>query len=369
MRTVSAPWRDLVESGSVTYRETAVLIDEHGEARVPELDIVDGSMTEDSTAVVRHDFDLTAADPDGTWIPRAATDPLMPYGTRVKITRGLRHLDGTWEDPTVVIGHLDETGVRANEGTVSLSGLDRTANLQEGSPRPVNIPPGRNAATAIRDLLAVKDPTLTWSLMVTDWTLPRLVFEVETDLMGEAVKMAAAIGAEVFCTRDDQMALRPIPTATRPAVCRFVEGENSTVIDAEQRWKSYRVPNGVIVTGQHSSMPGPVRAESWDEDPASPTYRYGPYGERPLFVKSERVTTAGQALVMARGELERRLGGANEITLSAIQDVSLEAGDVAQVDLPSVGASGLWVISRLGFTFGDPSATMSVTLRSGVVDL
>lgn len=368
MRTVSEEWRSVIESADVTFRETATLLNESGEPIGPDLDLVDGSMTEDATAEVRHDFDLVIADPDGSLRPNDPSDPLMPFSTKVRITRGLRHRDGTWEDTTTITGRVDETSVRIGDGVVSLSGLDRSALLQEGSPRPANIPAGRNGALAIRDLLWVKDPTVEWNLAVTNWTFPSLAFPVETDLMAEGVKLAASIGMEVFCTRDDIMALQPIPTATRPAVCRFIEGENSTVVDGEQRWKSYRVPNGIIVTGQHSSMSQPVRAEIWDEDPLSPTYRYGPYGEHPKFIRSEKVTTAGQALAMARGELERRLGGANEITLSAIPDPSIEGGDVAEVSLPSLGAEGLYVVSKVSLSFGDPSSMMAVTLRSGVVE-
>lgn len=367
VRSVSPQWRDVIESADISFRETATLLDEHGDPTGPELDLVSGSMTEDATAQVRHDFDLIVADPDGTLRPSDPTDPLMPFSTKVRITRGLRHLDGSWEDCTTVTGRVDETRVRIGNGVVSLSGLDRSALLQEGSPVPANIPAGRNAAIAIRDLLWVKDPTIEWNLAVTNWTFPSLSFPVETDLLAEGVKLAASIGMELFCTRDDIMALQPIPTATRPSVARFIEGENSTVIDGEQAWKSYRVPNGVIVTGQHSSMPQPVRAEVRDEDPLSPTYWRGPYGYHPKFLRTERVTTAAQALAMARGELERRLGGANEITLSVIPDPSIEAGDVAEVSLPTLGAEGLFVISKVGLTFGDPASMMSVTLRSGVV--
>jgi hypothetical protein len=368
MRTISEAWREVIGSADITYRETATLLDESGQPTGPDLDVVSGSMTEDSTAQVRHDFALTVADPDGELRPTDPADLLMPFATRVRISRGLRHVDGTWEDITTIIGRVDETRFRLGEGTVSMSGLDRSALLQEGSPVPARILAGRNAATAIRDLLWVKDPTIEFDLMVTDWTFPQLSFPVDTDLLAEAVKNAATIGAEVFCTRDDRIALQPIPTATGPAVCRFVEGENSTVLGGDQAWKSYRVPNGVIVTGQHSSMSSPVRAEVRDEDPNSPTYWKGPYGYHPKFVTSERITTAGQALAMARGELERRLGGAHEIELSVIPDPSVEAGDVADVSIPSLGVEGLFVVSRVSLSFGDPSAEMGVTLRSGVVE-
>jgi hypothetical protein len=367
VRDVSTLWRDTALAGTQVIVETVEVLDERDQPMGPALDVLSGSITEDATSTVRLDFSLTVSDPDSTLSASGVQNSLVPFDKRIRIRRGFQYDDGSTETTNLALGWLSFAEIDTDAKIASLGGFDRAAFLQQESVRPVQVPAGRSAELAIRDLLWSVDPSLGWDLMATDWTLPRLTYEAETDLLAEAVKLAESIGAQLAMTRDDRMRLRPIPTATPPAVCRFEEGVNATVLSGSRRWEFDQVHNGVIVIGQHSSLPAPIRAEAWIEDPTSFLYRYGSYKERPLRIRTEKVSTYGQALVMAKGALEKESGGAETIDIEVIPDASVECDDVAQVVLPSLGIDSLMVVQRLSLPLGDPSGTMGLTLRTGVV--
>jgi hypothetical protein len=349
VRDVSQAWRDTVVSGDITVVETAHLLAADGSDGL-ELKVTGGSVNEDSSRTVRTDFDLTVV------AEVAAKD--LP-GQRVRIARGFQYPDGTTETVTLATGFITHAEVRSNDGTISISGMDRTSRLQRPSLLPVTIPAGRNAAQSIRDLLSVMDPSITWDLMETAWTLPRLVYAVETDLMAEAVKLALSFGAQVFATRDDHMALRPVATAEAPERYTFTEDDRSTFIDGSQGWDIDQIPNGVIGISQHSSLPAPIRAEVWQAG-VTPD---GP-DARPFWLRTSSASTQGQLQAMVNAKLQLVVGGAHEITMTTVADPSLEVDDVARARNPSIGADDLFVVSRVGFTLG--GATMEVTARSGV---
>jgi hypothetical protein len=318
---------------------------------------------------VRHDFSVTVVDPDEVLIPVVANDALAPIARRLRVRRGFVWPGSPPETVPLVTGWLTSVSAQSESGEVRVTGMDRMARLQSPSPRPVDIAPGRRADLAIRDLFWTIDPTVEFDLPESPWVLPRLSYEIETDIATQAAGpdgLAEAIGCELFVNRDDVMEMRPVPTATGLPVLSFVEGPTCTVVSAGWTWDSDDVRNGVIVTAHHSSMSGSVRGEAWDTDPDSEYFWQGIYGMRARFVNTEKATTVGQATAMARGILERELGGAFEIDMAVVPNPALEVGDVVYVDLPSIKRTGLFVVARIGFTLGDISSTMTVTVRSGV---
>jgi hypothetical protein len=370
VRSVSDRWRATVASSDQTVVEIVELLDDSG-AVTATLDITGGSVDEDGDAVVRHDFSVTVADPDGLLVPVSIDDTLAPIARRLRVRSGFVWDDAPAETVPLVTGWLSSVSARSSDGEVAVKGMDRMARLQSPSPRPVTIPSGRPAHLAIRDLLWTVDPTIDFVLMESEWLLPRLSYEIETDLATQAAGedgLAESIGAELFVNRDDRMELVPVPTAVGPAVASFVEGPTCTVVDAGMTWDVDDLRNGVIVTAHHSTMTGSVRGEAWDDDPDSPTYRRGTFGEKARFRDTEKATTVGQAEAMARGILERELGGALEVELDIVPDPSIEVGDVVWLDLPSVRRTGLFVVANLQFTLGDPSADERMVVRSGVLD-
>lgn len=353
--------------GTHTPVETATVIDHDG-TTLATLDVVGGDVTEDAGAIIRHHTQMTVVDPDGTLTPTDLDDLLMPIGTRVLVQRGLR-FEADELYPLVTGWLADSRATLDNEGraTIPLAGYDRCSRLQRDTVRPLAIAPGRPYPDAIYDALLTVDPGLDAELMSSEWTTPRLLYEAETDMLAETVEMATAIGAELFVSREDTLVLRPIPLRTGTPVWRLVEG--ATVVSAEVAWSTDQRPNGVIVIGQHSSMSTPVRGEAWDTDPASPTYRYGPLGENPRFLRTEKAVTPAQCAAMAKAKLED-LGGAQEIDVDVFPaPVHLLTGDVVTFTSERLGMDGVrFIVQRMVTPLATPDGPAQMTLRRGVLD-
>jgi hypothetical protein len=349
---VTQAWRDTIRSSDQSFVETAHLLDADGRDDL-ELKIVSGSVTEDATRSVRTDFNLTVI------AEVAAAD--LP-GQRVRIRRGFLYPGETEPElVTLCTGWIAKADVQSGSGTIALSGMDRSSRLQRPSLKPVTIPAGRNAALAVRDLLSTVDPSLEWDAMETDWTLPRLTYAADQDLWGEGIKLALSFGAEVFVDRDDHVRLRPVATAEPPERYTFTEGDDGTVLDGSQGWDIDQTYNGVIGVSQHSSLAQPLRAEAWQAgvDADSPD-------ARPYRFTTEKAATQGQLQVMVNAQLQLVVGGSHEVNVTAVQDASLEADDVARMSLGSIGAEDLFVTTRVGFTLAAAGSGMEVVARAGV---
>ena len=376
-------WYDLIRR-SHTMVEAVEVLDFDGQpirdadgVPVPPLDIVSGDVTEDAGAEVRHTATVEVVDPTGDLAPVDLDDLLMPTGRRLRITRTI---DGTTDDPIpLATVYLTQTRARLDadgRATIPVTGYDRAVRLQRPTSRPLAVPAGRPVPTAIRDLLLTVDPTLTAEVMASEATTPRLLFESDADLWAEAVELAATIGAELYISRDDRLTLRPVPTITpfTPAVWRITEETDppaftSTAVSAETVVATDRIPNGIIVVGQHSSMTTPVRGEAWDDRPTSPTFRYGPYGAYPRFVRTEKATTVAAATAMARTILQT-VNTATEVDVDVYPPpYHLVCGDIVEADLPSVGASGRYILWSMATPLADPGGPAQLTLRRSIEDV
>ncbi|HEX2578620.1 MAG TPA: hypothetical protein VHK88_19915 [Aquihabitans sp.] len=367
-------WLDLVRRGH-TMIETCEVLDFDGTSLM-ELDLASGDVTEDAGAEVRHNVSVDIVDPIGELTPVDLDDLLMPTGRRIRVSRGIVGTTGDMVPLATVF--LTETRARLDgEGraTVPLTGYDRAIRLQRPTSRPLAIPAGRSTPLAIRDLLLTVDPTLTADVMTSAGTTPRLVFESDTDLYAQAGDLAATIGGELYVSRDDVLTLRPVPLITpfTPAVWRITEEvdppeRTSTAITAETVIATDRIPNGIIVVGQHSSMTAPVRGEAWDMRPTSPTYRHGPYGDYPRFVSTEKATTIAAANAMATAILQT-VNTATEVDVEVFPPpYHLVAGDIVWADLPTVGASGRYILWSMSTPLADPGGSAQITLRRSITE-
>jgi hypothetical protein len=106
-----------------------------------------------------------------------------------------------------------------------------------------------------------------------------------------------------------------------------------------------------------------VVGEAWDENPSSPTYRYGEYGEVPADpVETSRYGTVGQARAHARGLLAKTLGGDQEIELEHSPNLALTVSDRVWLELPGQGLSGLFVVRKIETVIGNPAAPQRTTV-------
>jgi hypothetical protein len=89
--------------------------------------------------------------------------------------------------------------------------------------------------------------------------------------------------------------------------------------------------NGVVVRGNAPWLRFPVSGEAYDDNPASPTYHLGPYGDRPKIVESAAVGSDADCVAMATGLLGKTVGYDEQGTFTGLVNPALDAGDVVTV--------------------------------------
>jgi hypothetical protein len=192
------------------------------------------------------------------------------------------------------------------------------------------------------------------------------VFDASDDPWDACIGLAKSIGCEIYFDVNGSVVIAP-PTdvdASPSADFTYVESQKSTLTSLKKSFSDEQAFNGVIVTGE---SPGddkpPVRAEAWDLEPSSPTYRYGPYGEVPEFVNDTNVKTAAEAQRNADSILRRHLGAPSQLSCSAWTNPALEAGDIVQIERPRMGVTGLYTLDAFNIPLRK-DGTQNLTVRS-----
>jgi len=337
------------------------------------LDVIDGSVTFDSTATTRASCSLTVAVSQddlefGGLIPDAPEDLLAPYGNEVVIQRGLE-INGEAEMVPLGIFRIDEVEVtESNDGQVqmSISGMDRSIVLIDAVfEKAGQIPAGQSVYFWIIALgvLGYAPETLPVSddLFVSTVPTPFVGWEAGDDRWDFMLGLAeAANGAELFFDQDGKLALRDTRKAP-PPVWEFTEGEDATLLGVGKRWSREDAVNRVLVEGENGHG-DPIYGEARDQNRASPTYYGGSFGKKTLVYSSEWVTEQGQANDVAARILSLYLGTHQEISFEALVHPALEPNDVVLVSRPQLGINEYHVIDTLTIPL-TLDGTMSCTTR------
>lgn len=327
------------------------------------LNPTDGKVTVDAKNALRRRCDVTLVDPTGTLTPERATDLLTPYGNELRLYRGVHLSTGPALIPLGVFGISDcDVDDDADELRIRLTGFDRSRRVRRARfPDVYAVPAGTNVATAIRDLIASRVPGLTYNLATTSATTPTLVFDAGDDPWKAATEMADSIGCDLFFDAQGVVTLRRRVPSSSPA-WTFQEGPAATLLALGRKSSDEETYNHVVVTGETPENAAPVRAEAVDDDPTSPTYIGGDYGDVVRFYQSQFIRTVEQAQAAADGFLARSLGQTEQVGLSAIPQPALDVDDVVEVTRKRSKVSGLYVIDSLSIPLKF-SGAMSVRMR------
>lgn len=202
-----------------------------------------------------------------------------------------------------------------------------------------------------------------YNMGTSDLTTPDMVFQDSDDPWAVAMKLAEAVGCEIYFDRYGVINAMPIPDPDKIApVLSLVQGQTSIVLTPVQREASLKdVFNGVIVRGEAPWLLFPISGEAWDEDPLSPTYRRGPFGEKPQKIGDSMASTNAQCQVIAEAEFKKIKGVLEDITFNTMPDPRIEVGDVIDVKDDLLGVNARLVIETLSIPL--VSGQMSGTVR------
>lgn len=340
---VSSAWTSAIRSS--VQRSAIVATIYRDDVPLLTVQPVAGSVTVDSTRAMRRDCSLTLVDYDGTLLPQSSSDPLTPYGNEIKVWRGLTFDDGTTE--LIPLGVFQITDIEiTQEGQINVTTVDRSARISNAR---------------LTDTYPLPAGTLTDALdgfLRDRWGDAELVSSVDATITGGSIEAgpdsdpwaaAQSIASDFACDlafdANGIAVLRYTPTPENSSVvATFVEDEDAVMLTASRAITAEGTYNGVIVTNSDSGDSPTIRAEAWDENPSSATYRYGSFGQRPRWYASSQLTTQADAQATADNMLAREVGLSERVAFSIVPDPSLEVFDVVTIQNAVTGISADYVI-------------------------
>lgn len=338
------------------------------------LRVLEGEVSVDRTAQVRRSLNCRVVDPVGDITPRETGEILTPYGTELRAYRGIEWRDnsGALVQEVCPLGvfRLAKSSIvyKADGSTeIQLESYDRSRTIQRDKfLTPYTVEAGTNILAAIKEIVKRTFPGVEYDTISTTLTTTApMLLDTGNDPWEVLTGLAKSMGCEIYFDVEGRLVVAPPPDlAAMPAPdFTYIEGDHCTMIDLSREFSDDNAFNGVVVTGESpgDEMP-PVRGEAWDDSPASPTYRLGPYGEVPMFITDNTAKTEEDCVKIAKAELALVLGRPAALGINALVNPSYEAGDVVQVRLNKAGVDGLYGLDAFNVPLTG-SATQRLTVR------
>jgi hypothetical protein len=320
----------LTESHSVQVRATAYTA---ALGTFTGLPVSGGSVSVDSTSTNRRT--ATVAVSGNLW-PASPLDLLSPLGSELLIEYGIVLPGQGVEWIPVIRGVLDKDErvlpVSSGDGSITISLTDRSLWVQEDRLlAPMQTTSGATVVNQIGSLVQSTLPTVA----VTDLTgsaQVATVLDIQRDKWTDGIEMlATALGAEVAFDPVGNFLIRPTPTLTNAPVWMVAGAKGGVLVSIDEVQSRENVYNAVVASGQTSDGTAPVTATVYDTDPNSPTLWGGSFGKKPRFYSSPLLTTTAQCQTAGAALLARATGMCATMTLQAIANPALDAGDVIAV--------------------------------------
>lgn len=302
------------------------------------LSIQNGSVTMDARRNITRTAELELVPTSTLTIERVFALVLTP-NVEITIKRGLYLADGSIEYVSLGVFSTDEASYsRSVSGVVRWSGSDRSKKIGRSKfVDPYQITAGTSLATAGADLLTSRFSNVTTNFSnVLENVTANVIYEAsnDSDPWDSARRLFADSGYDLNFDGDGVARAIQVPDpATVVPVFDFGADATNLILNAEIGGTLEKVYNGVIVTGEGSSLTTPVRGEVWDTDPSSPTYYLGGYGKVPLYWSSALITSAALAQAVATVLLAKLKGRTESLSWSNIVNPALEPLDVISITL------------------------------------
>lgn len=332
------------------------------------LKTISGTVTLDSLADIRGTLDLSIA---ATWPTTISTSQVLPYGSEVSIARGIKYGNGNLELVQLGIFRIDVVE-EAARGVLQVTAYDRSKGLQDARLlTPVQFDSTFTYGTALSALVLAVYPgcTITWDdTAVRDTNLSRSIAESQ-DRLGIINEIVTAAGKVWFFNNLGSIVVRTPPTATSASQITVNAGPGGILVSTDRRISREGVYNAIIASSEAIDSNAPVQGYAVDNNPISPTYFYGPYGQVPEYFSSPLLTTVAQCQTAAAGLLAQVSGLPYSVDFTSVPDPSYEPLDVATVTFPvdlAVSTSGrveTHIISSLSIPLGVDGGALQARTR------
>lgn len=326
-----------------------------------EIPVASGAVTMSASSATRSQLDLTVAGND--FVPEGPSSPLAPYGQELLVERGIEYADGTAELVPIGVFRIDEVEI-GDLGETRVSGTDRSGWVIDAPfDAPYQIAGSTNVATAIEELITDALPDAALDFISTTNTSTVITVAEGGDRWALALDLARSIGAELFFDGQGHCVLRLVATSQSQGAWSLSDGDGGTLLAATRNWSREGIYNRVVVYGEQLSDNSPARGEAADDDPASPTYYLGAYGQVLLVESDSLIGSNAAAEDAAAGRLANTRTAFASLNFSAITNPILECGDVVNVSHQASKSTGSYRIENLTIPL-DPAEPMSGTALS-----
>jgi len=258
--------------------------------------------------------------------------PVDSKGTRIRLRRGVESIGVREAVP--VAEYQVFTHRRTNRGTVgvTLKGLEQFL-IEAEFIRPRTPPYGASTIATISSLITEVLPTAEVVMQCSEDRLVRATGAWERDRWGAITALASSLNAEVFAGYDGRWYIVDAPDLGNLAGQYRLDGGPTGVLIEETRSDTRDgVYNAVSVATNSSDQTVPsLWAWAYDSDPDSPTYFYGPYGQRPRFYSSQFFTNVSQCQAYADRLLIESLTPSQTLNIGGSPIPFLEASDPVTV--------------------------------------
>jgi hypothetical protein len=296
----------------------------------PDVPVTDGSVTSDRDAKVRWNAKVDLA-----LYPWQDVSLIDAYRTRFKIYRGVTSL-GYTEMLQLGEYRVDEIS-RSDIGRLTLSGSGLEAYVVDARfLNPRTPPTGAGTIQSISDLITEVVPHVGRIYPMNTYdSRVQATAPWDKDRIDAVLALADSLNTDIFADYAGRFVLADKPTATA-RVPMFVANQGNGGVQVGQDTKNTRdgVYNAVSVTGGSTDQSAPpVWGLAYDNDPASPTYYYGDFGQKVRFYSSQYIYDNSQAAAVARTMLAEALAVNRSLSFTTTAVCFLEAGDVVAVQL------------------------------------
>lgn len=348
----------------------------HAGRPVYTLTVTGGSVSTDNSRPVLANLSCTLVDPTGALSTGDVGDLLNPYDCEIAPWRGVRVFGATdriagYRDelaPLGVYGLTSRDVSDSDQGLIiTLAGQDRAMRYQVPLDSALAIPGSTPVEEAIIRLLSAVNPAVNILSMITGYTVGPLLYAPDIDVWGEAQKLAASVGGQLYHDRTGQCVFRPTGPASRNPVASYAEGDG-LLLSADRQEDSDTIRNVVVM----ESPDGAIRAVVEDDDPTSPTYAGGRYGHRPVTIKNQYFGSIQQATQAASARLAYELGRSETTTYTIPPNAGIDPDDVTTVHRPRAGLNRRNVVVAttdipLGVDRNSPTQPMKIVGRKSVL--
>lgn len=293
-------------------------------------------------------------------------DIVAPYGTYVRVWRGIHYPDHTEEEFPVFYGRID--AVDMTTGGLEIRGSDLAADIRDARfLQPVSSTPGLSIVDQFKVLVQQVLPNVEIVVNLNPIPTEKVSHVTWERERGEALdNLATAIGAEWFASPDGKIYLGPLPaiTDTTQPVWTIHGGDTGVLLSTDSRMERQNIYNAVVVNGEPADKP-PVYAVAYDDNPLSPLRWGGPFGQVPRFFTSQFVYTQTQAQTTADKILASELSATRFVNVSTVVNPRLMLSDIVAIEDAGDAFDGLYFVSSFDLPLA-PEEAMRIAVYTAL---